>query len=352
MKALMRSEAEFRASFEAAAVGKTQSDAATGRLLRVNGALARMLGYEPEEMVGRIGWEFTWPDDAEADKDGYQQVLADGGGVYIREKRYRHKDGRPVWGRVSATIVRAPDTGEPYLTVAVIEDIDERHKAREALQAAKHDLEGMVAERTAAVVQRDLLLREVYHRVKNNLQIIDAMLVMQARELSDVEARAALTGLRSRVYALGLVHHQLMGSADLKTFDVAPFLTELTDNILQGGGARGVTLAVRATPLKVGLDFAIPLGLVVTELVTNSLKHAFPGGEGHIEVELDWDDAGWVTLVVADNGKGQDSAAAGSGKALGARVIEGLVAQLGGTMTVHNHNGSRSEIRLPTPELA
>lgn len=352
MKALMRSEAEFRASFEAAAVGKAQSDPRTSRILRVNRAMASMLGYEPEEMVGRSGWEFAWPEDLESDKAGYQKVLEAGADSYVREKRYAHKDGYPIWARVSATIVRTPDTGEPYLTVAVVEDIDQRRKAQEALMAAKHQLEETVAERTAAVVQRDLLLREVYHRVKNNLQIIDAMLVMQARESPDAQAKAALTSLRSRVFALGLVHHQLMGSADLRTFDVAPFLTELTTNILEGGAAKGVTLEVRAAPLQVGLDFAIPLGLVVTELVTNSLKHAFPDGKGHIEVLLDWGEAGWVTLVVADDGKGQTGGAASPRPAFGTRVIEGLVTQLGGRMTVKYDNGSRSEIRLPVPDAA
>ena len=113
-----------------------------------------------------------------------------------------------------------------------------------------------------------------------------------------------------------------------------------------------MTLEVRAKPIQVGLDFAIPLGLVVTELVTNSLKHAFPDGKGHIEVDLDCDEAGRVTLVVADNGRGQSDGAQAAKPALGTRVIEGLVAQLGGKLTVHNQNGSRSELTLPAPGVS
>jgi two-component sensor histidine kinase len=175
--------------------------------------------------------------------------------------------------------------------VTVIEDIDERYKAQVALQAAKSELDNVVRDRTLALQQRDLLLREVYHRVKNNLQIVDSLLVMQGRQLAEPRTKAMLVGLRGRIQALGLVHHQLMGSTNLKTFNIARFLQELSSNILDSGAADNIDLAVRAVPLDVGLDFAIPLGLVVTGLVTNSLKHAFPHGSGNIAVILEQDTA-------------------------------------------------------------
>jgi two-component sensor histidine kinase len=205
----------------------------------------------------------------------------------------------------------------------------------------------VVQQRTTALEQRDLLLREVYHRVKNNLQTVDSLLVMQAQRTSDPEARRGLTSLRGRVYALGLVHQQLMSSENLKTFDIAPFLAELSTNILQSGEHGGVTLSVDACPLDVGLDFAIPVGLLVTELVTNSLKHAFPGGVGHIAVSLVEEEEGQVLLTIADNGRGQGQPGAG----LGAGIVRGLVAQLEGTLRVIDDGGSKTEIRLQ-PALA
>jgi two-component sensor histidine kinase len=221
-------------------------------------------------------------------------------------------------------------------------------------------LERRVAERTAeltdALAQRDLLLREVYHRVKNNLQMVDGLLVMQSRQTSNPESRQAIQGLRDRVYALGLVHHQLMGSQDLKTFDIAPFLEELSTNLVQGGASQDVALSIKAIPLDVGLDFAIPLGLLVTELVTNSLKHAFSDGPGRIEVELTRSADGALLLVVGDNGRGYGEKGATSRArkpALGLGIIDGLVAQLKGTLDVRSQaGGTRTDIRIPAPAVA
>ena len=350
-QALARTEAEFRASFEGAAVGKAQLDPVTGQILRANRAYARMLGYEVDDLVGRSRMEIVLPEDQEADWADYRRLLKGQIDVYISEKQHRRRDRSPLWVRVSATIARRPESQEPFLIITVIEDIDARYKAEAELLAAKVRLEALVEERTAALRQRDLLLREVYHRVKNNLQTVDSLLLMQARKLTDPQARQALISLRGRVYALGLVHHQLMGSANLKTFDIAPFLQELSSNILESGDNASVRLSVEACPLDVGLDFAIPLGLLVTELVTNSLKHAFAGGAGHISVALRREPDGEVVLVVGDNGRGAFGGD-DSGSGLGVSIVRGLVAQLEGTMTVTNEGGMKTEIRTPMPRDA
>ena len=348
-QAQAHSDAHFRAAFESVAVGQLHSDL-TGRIIRTNRAYATMLGYEPEELVGRDGWELTFPDDRNDGQAAYAAMLSGDRETYAREKRYLRRDGTPVWGRVSASLVYRPGSGEPLMAVAIVEDIDEGHRAQIALREAKQDLEIVVEERTAALAQRDLLLREVYHRVKNNLQIVDSLLTMQARRLGDPEAKAALENLRGRVYALGLVHHQLMGSKDLETFDIAPFLEELSRHLLEGAGGSGISLSVRAAPLRVGLDFAIPLGLLVTELVTNSMKHAFAGGAGAIEVALEEAEAGEVVLRVVDNGVGYDpEAAAAAAPWVGGAIIEGLVKQLRGTLAITTDGGARTVVRLPAP---
>ncbi|MEA1647403.1 PAS domain S-box protein [Nitrospirillum sp. BR 11164] len=515
LEALAGSEAEYRASFEAAAVGKVQVNPETGLLLRANNAFARMLGYNRADLAGRMEWpDLLWGEDRTAEGRELARLLAGEASIYVRELRFRRQDGTPVWGRVSATLVRGAGMRKagarlPPLLLAVVEDVDTMHKtalalresetrlrlaaegaklgiweldlarglgwvdrrtaevtggtlpaetwfplsgpeyaawadwihpddraeraaglrllqtgaaelvqmqyrvrraaddpggadggagdggggwiwlshrsaivardpvtwaptratgvlidvteraeAEAALREAKADLELVVAERTAALKQRDLLLREVYHRVKNNLQIIDGLVMMQGLQLKDTDERQALMGLRSRVYALGLVHQQLMASPDLENFDIAPFLDELARNILLSGADDGVELDIDICPLTVNLDFAIPLGLLVTELITNSLKHAFPDGRGTITMVMRRREEGGVLLVVADDGDGisapspvEEGDAGGYRRGLGSTIVKGLVAQLDGTITMRFDKGTRAEIILPTPAV-
>jgi len=233
----------------------------------------------------------------------------------------------------------------------VLDGLEEQKRARAELEAANLRLEELVVERTATVAQRDLLLREVYHRVKNNLQVVDGLMLMQSRKLGDPEAVAAIEGLRQRVYALGLVHHQLMGSADLKTFDVAAFLSKLIAH-LQVGAPDNVELRIDAAPLSVDLDFAVPLGLLVTELTTNALKHAFQGRPGTISITLAMADDGGVVLRVADNGVGFSDASVAARPSMGLKIVRGLVRQLGGTIRSLETDGVCWEARLPAPRSA
>ncbi|MDZ5650773.1 sensor histidine kinase [Nitrospirillum sp. BR 11828] len=241
--------------------------------------------------------------------------------------------------------------------LAANSELERRVAERTAeLSAANAQLTQALGERAAALKQRDLLLREVYHRVKNNLQVIDGLVMMQSMQLTDPDARQALAGLRSRVYALGLVHQQLMTSPDLETFDIAPFLQELASNILHSGADDRVSLRISVCPLIVTLDFAIPLGLLVTELITNSLKHAFPDGQGTITMDMRRRPDGNVVLVVADDGAGAasdaDQAPGAYGRGLGSMIMRGLVGQLDGTITMRFDAGTRAEIILPAPAVA
>lgn len=470
MGALAASEGEFRASFENAAVGKTIASPESGVILRVNRAFSQMLGYRPDELVGVSAWTLSFPEDLEGDRAEFARVLAGEIPVYVREKPYRHREGFPVWARVSATVSRTPD-GAPRQVHAVIENIDARRRAEQAaresetrlrfaadaaqiavweidyvrnvarydqraaemtwgmapaetwlpldgpevagwverihpedrpvrdaaVRAIRDGVQDVVqfeyrvkrpdgawgwqshwrlvtardpetgattrvlgvfmdttqralaeAELRATLGQRDLLLREVYHRVKNNLQIVDGIVMMQARALDDPAAREALKALRSRIYALGLVHHQLMTSKDLETFDLEPFLQELTRNILDGGGQHDVGLDLEIEAIRAGLDFAIPLGLLVTELVTNALKHAFATRPGRIRIALKRRTDGRFDLTVADNGPGRPEV--GGAPGLGSVIIAGLVAQLDGEITTRNDNGFVADIILSTPE--
>ena len=212
----------------------------------------------------------------------------------------------------------------------------------------------------ASLREKETLLREVYHRVKNNLQIVDSLVGFQASRLDDPQARDALADLRRRVHTLGLVHQQLMQSKDLATFDVRPFLDELCANVALSSGAdeRGIRVAVEAEPLRANLDFAVPLGLLVTELVTNALKHGFPDGHaGAVSVSLLTRPADTVVLAVADDGHAGGGHAGGGDPlqapgGVGSRIAKALVAQLDGSMDVVQDKGTRVTVTMPHPEAA
>jgi two-component sensor histidine kinase len=230
-------------------------------------------------------------------------------------------------------------------------------RRQRALVDTRELLEEAVAQRTAdlteTIRQRDLLLREVYHRVKNNLQVVDALITMESKRLKDPPAREALAELRNRVFTLGLVHQQLMSSDDLATFSIAPFLRELCDNVAASLALaeRGVRVDVDAAPIRVNLDFAIPVGLLTTELLSNTAKRP---QATEVRVSFQSDAAGQAVLAVEDNGHGEPpgglrpATASGTGE----RIIEGLTRQLGGRLDIMQDNGMSVRIHLPLPDIA
>jgi two-component sensor histidine kinase len=227
------------------------------------------------------------------------------------------------------------------------------------LAAAKDTLEAIVAQRTAdlqaTIKQRDLLLREVYHRVKNNLQVIDALMMMEQRRLTDQTAHDALDDLRNRVYALGLVHQQLMVAENFATVDMAEFLPELVTNVATSL-TEGIDVQVECDALWMDLDTAIPVGLVTTELVINAVKHA---KSSTIIVKLHQSDH-QAKLVVSDNGSATESGhpcnhmgdqRLNLSTSVGSKIIDGLTRQLNGQMKVFMQGGMTVEITLPWKPL-
>ena len=202
-----------------------------------------------------------------------------------------------------------------------------------------------------ALAERDILLTEVYHRVKNNLQFFDAMLALEANALAD-DASAAqerLAVIRQRVHALSLVHQQLIAAQDLATLDLKPFLEDLCGNLAQSAAldTRRIHVQTRVASLPINLERAVPIGLVVTELFLNAVKHAFPEGcGGTIVIEAAEDTTGTLRLQVGDDGVGRSGAPAAQGN-VGSLIVSSLVTQLKARMTVEEQNGLRVTIQVP-----
>ncbi len=259
-------------------------------------------------------------------------------GVFYRVKR---ADGAEAVLRSSAGPIRIGD--HIVGSTTVWHDITELHRAEEGLKAS--------------LAEKEVLLREIYHRVKNNLQALIHLMDMQADYISDESTRQIVRELKERAWSMALVHEKLYQSQNLAQIDFGDYLHDLVDNLSHAFGTdRPIAWRFDVEDVPLSVDMAIPCGLVVTELLTNALKYAFPAGggqpraeRGETECKIGVEfraDGERLTLVVADNGvglpPGLDWARPSS---LGLQLINVLVRhQLGGQVEVDTHAGTTFKI--------
>lgn len=195
------------------------------------------------------------------------------------------------------------------------------------------------AELERTLDQNRFLLREVHHRVKNNLQTVASLVRLQKMP---EEARASING---RISAMVAVHEHMYGSDQFQEVDVAPYLQKIIDNILESQHS-SIEIQAQLAMLTLDRDKALPLGLLTNELISNALKHAFPHKrEGTIQVELAPEDDGYARLVVSDNGIGYQSEE--TSKNMGSRLIDGFARQLKGTVETVSNSGTTVTLRFP-----
>ena len=218
------------------------------------------------------------------------------------------------------------------------------------LEAQRRDLQ-------AALDEKDTLLREIHHRVKNNLQTVISLLNLQTKGIRLESARLALQQLKMRIQTLGLVHRHLYESDNLKTVNLRTFLGELCRLLQDGSGVPywRVRVDLDIAPVSLQIERAIPLALLVTELATNSFKHAFPNGRtGTITVTLTAP-GDVIRLTVADDGVGTSPLSSGSGDeehpGLGLVLTQALAKQLGGTLAISAPPGTATTVSFPLNPL-
>lgn len=201
-----------------------------------------------------------------------------------------------------------------------------------------------------SLAQKEVLVREIHHRVKNNLQLVMSLLNLHARRIRDPRAEAAFAEARSRINALATLHRRLYESESLQQVDLRWFLEDLCVELRRGGlaGNRHIELTVHAPDEVIGPEVAVPLGLLVTESITNAYKHAFPGREdGRIEVQVTRESQTHLVLLVSDNGAGFDAAEKEPG-GLGRSLIDAFVRQLHGELEVKSEQGTQVRVRFPS----
>lgn len=249
---------------------------------------------------------------------------------------------------------RAKMEEELWLYRYQLEDLVEKRTAE--LQSTNDMLQKEIVERTKAealatqsLKDKEVLLREIHHRVKNNLQIVSSLLDLQTKYIKDTEMLAMFKDSQNRLKTMALLHEKLYQSDNMAEIDFAKYLTNLIDHLYWSYciDTSRISMETDIDKATIGLDTAVPCGLIINELVSNSLKHAFKGGGGgRLYVSLHKLDKGRFKLTVSDTGAGlPDGIDLKNAKTLGLRLVNALVVeQLDGTLEFDSNNGTSFRI--------
>lgn len=245
-----------------------------GKYVYASPRVRDILGYEPGELIGRTPFSLMPEDEANKIKAFFQEKVTKGEPFNNLENTNTHRNGKHVVLETSGVPV-FDDNGRLAGFRGVDRDITARKKTEEKLKAS--------------LKEKELLLREIHHRVKNNMQIISSLLKQQMGYMNDRKGIEIFRDSQDRINSMALIHEQLYQSDNLMNIDLSEYVRHLVSTLFQSFGVNVQRIAqkIHIKDISLGVDTAIPCGLVINELVSNSLKYAFPEGrEGTIEIDL------------------------------------------------------------------
>lgn len=195
---------------------------------------------------------------------------------------------------------------------------------------------------TAKNAENELLLKEIHHRVKNNLEMVKSLISLQSAQLEDSATKDAMIASQNRVQSMGIIHQKLYQGSNLGSIEMKDYFINLGEGILDTFNAENkIKIACAMDNLELDVDTAVPIGLIVNELLTNSLKYAFPEDKkGQIEISLKKSNTETLTLKVADDGIGKINGLASKGTGFGTQLVQLLTQQLNGSMQEETENGT------------
>ncbi|MCY2990501.1 MAG: PAS domain S-box protein [Planctomycetota bacterium] len=328
---LRASEQRFRLMADMMPVGVILSRLPDYTVQYVNPKAAEMFGGAQAQAAGRRTEDFYVNP---ADAAPVRRALEQSGVMESDEVLLRRVNGEQFWGLISGTVIT--DRVE-RIALAAVRDITERKQTEERLQASLRE--------------KNTLLKEVHHRVKNNLQIVCSLLNLQTEGLQSEAAVAALHDTQNRVRAMALLHETLYQAGNLGQVKFAWYVDNLCAHLgrLLGLGDGRIQLELRVADVALPMEHAVPLGLIINELLSNAVKHAFPDGRaGRIVLELLQATDHQLLLRVADDGVGlRSDFDVRQSRSLGLRLIFGLAEQLGGQAELKRAGGTVFQLTFP-----
>lgn len=305
-----------------------------------NPSLEGMFGYDTGELLGKHASNVNAPGELSLGLLSEEMIAQlQRTGMWRGEVKNLRKDGSRLWCHASVSSFEHPQFGTVWISVHT--DISDRKCLEE--------------ERARAFKERETLLKEIHHRVKNNLQVISSLLYLQGQRTDQESLRRLFDESRNRIQSIALIHEQLYQSEHLAWIDFGDYLKDLASSLTSAIGAQAPQVKVKVQADKMFLDIerAIPCALIVNELVSNALKHAFPvGRSGEVKIAVGSITPGLLQLVVSDTGIGISADIDfRNTTTLGMQLVCSLTAQLRGTVEMTRDGGTRFEIRLSVPRL-
>jgi len=303
-----------------------------GMFTYLSPAFERITGYAVEDFIGRSFTEIITPEYIDSTVEIFKRGLS-GEPTPAYDVEFKHKDRGSLPVELHASTLLNAD-GTPTGRIGIARDITDRKRAEDKIKESLRE--------------KEVLLQEMHHRVKNNMQIISSLLNLQSEYIKDKESLEMFNESRNRIFSMASVHEKLYQSGDLTKIDFDGYIKSLSRNLLLTYSIKRRVIKMKTNCSDIFLDInnAVPCGLIINELISNSLKHAFPEDrEGEITVDFHPDGDNRLILAVSDNGVGfAEDVDINNVKTLGLHLVRALVTQLKGTLEIKNDCGTAFKI--------
>ena len=364
---LEASQKKFKAISDQTAEGITVADL-DGNYVFVNPAFCKMSGYSEEELLTMTVFDMKAKGQ---DHSSFSESKEKKAGKPIRVN-LRKKDGTEYFTEIIGDVIHVNDE---TLVLGTIRDVSEQIQNEKLIHQLNQDLESLVKERTIqlnntiaelshevekrkvaenkiqeSLQVKEMLLKEVTHRVKNNMQIISSLINLQKAQLED-ESCDFLEQISHRIHSMALIHETLYKTNEFSQIQFSKYLKSLTKYIQESYKTTDISIQFKTENCILPLDIATSCGMIIIELVTNSIKYAFPNNRvGEINIVFKPHQVGTYSLTISDNGIGfPEEVDYRKTKSLGLQLVLNLVDQISGTIDLQRGNGTSFEISVPIP---